>query len=87
MSPTSEAPRRFPKASEWIREAADRLFGNWAGEHKQGIERLRLALRARQSAAEAYLDEEQQRREAFERDLLERLKRVEDMAHHPRAGF
>lgn len=77
MSPQSDPPQR-PKASQWIRDTADRLFGNWGGDGvKDRFERMRVALRARQAAAEAYQDEEQQRREAFERDLLERVRRVE----------
>jgi hypothetical protein len=87
VTQASDPPRRYPKASAWIREAADRLFADWAGAHvPNALECVRLALRARLVAAEAYQDEEQQRREAFERDVLQRLRRVEAMAHQHGAG-
>lgn len=80
----SDPPKR-PKPSEWISAYADRLFANWGGNGvANDLQRLRLALRSRQSAAEAYQDEEQARREALERDLLERIRLLEKHAHtHP----
>lgn len=83
MSPPSDPPKRR-KASEVIREHAHRLFDNlWPGGTDR-VERARVAARSSQMAAEAWLDEEQQRREAFERDVLERLRQLEKHAHtHP----
>lgn len=79
---SSTPPRRKP--SQVIAEQAERIWEAWGGPTmRQGLERLRTMLRARVAGVEAYLDEEATRREAFERDVRDRLVRLERVAHKP----
>jgi hypothetical protein len=82
---SSDHPKRA-KPSEAIKLAAERLFENWGGHLQSDPVRSRLALRAQQVATASYYDEEQARRDAHERDVLRRLRELEQAAHtHPRA--